>query len=230
MQRILIVEDDEILCEGLKNFLETKGYEVIGAGSIKAARKIWDNKFHLVILDINLPDGDGRRLCQEIRENSLTPVIFLTALDTEDDMVTGFQKGCDDYIAKPFSIELFYQRVKAVLRRSQVPEEKSMFQYHDMTVDFDRMEVFLKNEFVKLSATEYRLLEYLIRNQGQVLTRNQILDAIWDKDGNFVDENTLNVHIRRLRMKLEQDAKNPKYIITVFGIGYTFGESMRKEL
>lgn len=229
MQRILIVEDDETLCEGLKSYLETKGYEVTGVNGIRAVEKVWDNTFHLVILDINLPDGDGRRLCKRIRESSQTPVIFLTALDTEEDMMQGFLQGCDDYVAKPFSIELLYQRVKAILRRSQASEqEKNLFQYLDMTVDFDRMEVYMKKELVKLSATEFRLLELFIRNQGQVLTRNQILDVIWDQDGNFVDENTLNVHIRRLRMKLEQDAKNPRYIITVFGIGYTFGESVRR--
>ena len=159
------------------------------------------------------------------RKISAAPVIFLTANDTESQMIAGFQHGCDDYIAKPFSIELLYQRILAVLRRSQSAASGDVFSYLTLTVDFVKMQVQKENAPVKLSAMEYKLLELLIRNRGQVLTRDLILERLWDCDGNFVDENTLRVLIRRLRQKIETDPKNPKLIVTVFGIGYTSGES-----
>lgn len=225
MQKILIVEDDIIICGGVKVFLEGKGYEADCAYSLTEARMALMRHYHLVILDINLPDGSGMDLCREIRAKGNLPVIFLTAKDTEQDMIQGFQTGCDDYIAKPFSVELLFQRVTAVLRRSSQNSTEEIFSYRNLSVDFGKMQVFCKQEPVKLSATEYKLLELLIRNKGQVLTRDSILSKIWDCDGDYVDENTLNVHIRRLRKKIEEDARNPQYIITVFGIGYTFGES-----
>lgn len=224
MQKILIVEDDIIICGGVKIFLEGKGYQADCAYSLAEAREALAQPYHLVILDINLPDGSGIDLCREIRAKGNLPVIFLTAKDTEQDMIQGFQTGCDDYIAKPFSVELLFQRVTAVLRRSSQNNTADVFSYHNLSVDFDKMQVFCKQEPVKLSATEYKLLELLIRNKGQVLTRESILAKIWDCDEDYVDENTLNVHIRRLRKKIEEDTKNPQYIITVFGIGYTFGE------
>ncbi len=224
MQKILIVEDDIIICGGVKIFLEGKGYQADCAYSLAEAREALAQPYHLVILDINLPDGSGIDLCREIRAKGNLPVIFLTAKDTEQDMIQGFQTGCDDYIAKPFSVELLFQRVTAVLRRSSQNNTAEVFSYHNLSVDFDKMQVFCKQEPVKLSATEYKLLELLIRNKGQVLTRESILAKIWDCDEDYVDENTLNVHIRRLRKKIEEDTKNPQYIITVFGIGYTFGE------
>lgn len=225
MQRLLIVEDDRMLANGIRTFLEGRGYEVYCAYTVTEAEEALHQAYHLVILDSNLPDGNGVELCRKIRGQGDIPVIFLTANDTEEDMIQGFQAGCDDYIAKPFSVELLYQRLMAVLRRSDAGETGDVFQYRDLTVDFSKMQVFLAGEPVKLSATEYKLLELLIRNRRQVLTRNSILERIWDCDANFVDENTLNVHIRRLRQKIEKDAGNPCYIITVFGIGYTFGEN-----
>ena len=139
-------------------------------------------------------------------------------------MIEGFRAGCDDYIAKPFSVELLNQRIMAVLRRSEPNQDRELFCYEELSIDFGRMQVYIGENPVKLSNTEYKLLELLVRNQGQVMTRDSIMERIWDCDGNYVDENTLNVHIRRLRQKIERDLKNPKYIITVFGIGYTFGE------
>lgn len=224
MYKILIVEDDAIICDGIKIYLKNNGYSVDCAYSATEAKEALKSQYSLVILDINLPDGSGLDLCREIRQSGNTPVIFLTANDTDTDMVVGFWHGCDDYIAKPFSVEVLNQRIKAVLRRSRLAPEHETFLYQDLSVDFDKMQVLLKDEPIKLSATEFRLLELLIKNKGQVLTRNVILGKIWDKNENFVDENTLNVHIRRLRQKIEADPKNPRYIITVFGIGYTFGE------
>lgn len=239
LERILIVEDDVIIGGGVKFFLEKKGYEVILAESIKAAKSELQNPFNLILLDINLPDGDGFDFCREIRhtaihapsgpENSFAvsqsiPIIFLTANDTEENMIAGFKLGCDDYISKPFSVEILYHRIAAVLKRTHSEQLTDVFNYRDISVDFSRMQVSILNKPIKLSATEFKLLKLLIKNRGQVLTRNQILEKIWDCNENYVDENTLSVHIRRLRQKIESDAKSPEYIITVFGIGYTFGE------
>lgn len=224
MERILIVEDDVIMGGGVKLFLEGKGYEVTLCENLSLARAALKTPFSLLLLDINLPDGSGLDFCRKIRKKHSTPVIFLTANDTEQNMIEGFRTGCDDYIAKPFSVEILYQRIAAVLRRAQAGQPKERFVYKNLTVDFARMQTMLSECPVKLSATEYKLLELLIKNKGQVLTRRQILEKIWDCNENFVDENTLNVHIRRLRQKIENDPKNPEFIITVFGIGYTFGE------
>lgn len=223
MHRILVVEDDVIICGGLKVFLEGKGFEVTAAYTVAEARKALAHGCGLVLLDIHLPDGSGLKLCQEIRSTMDIPVIFLTANDTEQDMIEGFRIGCDDYIAKPFSVELLYQRVAAVLRRTKRASDNNYFEYQGLVVDFNKKSVSVEENLVKLSVTEYRLLELLIRNRGQVLTRRSILERVWDSEGNFVDENTLNVHITRLRQKIEKDSKNPTYILTVFGIGYTFG-------
>lgn len=224
MQKLLIVEDDVIICGGVKTFLEGKGYQVDCAGTFAEAEEAIKKPYHLVILDCNLPDGNGVALCRKIRSRGNTPVIFLTAKDTEQDMMEGFLAGCDDYVAKPFSVELLNQRIMAVLRRADAEPQSDMFYYKGLSVDFGKMQVFCDTAPVKLSATEYKLLELLILNKGQVLTRKSILEKIWDCDENFVDENTLNVHIRRLRQKIEKDAGHPQYILTVFGIGYTFGE------
>ena len=224
MQRILIVEDDVIICSGIQLYLKSKGFFADCANSVAEVKAAMKTKYSLILLDVNLPDGNGLDLCKEIRQNDIVPIIFLTANDTEEQMIAGFHNGCDDYISKPFSVELLYQRILAVLRRSQSSSDGEIFSYIDLTVDFSRMQVTKNNNPIKLSVTEYKLLELLIRNHGQVLTRSIILERIWDCDGNFIDENTLSVHIRRLRQKIETDPKKPKYIITVFGIGYTFGE------
>ncbi len=224
MQKILVVEDDVIICGGLKVYLENNGYNVDCAYSISDAESALKLQYNLIILDINLPDGNGLDLCKEVRKNKNIPVIFLTANDTEENMIAGFEHGCDDYIAKPFSVKILNQRIKAVLRRSQSAPQNNIFTYNNLYVNFEKMQVFLNNNPIKLSATEYKLLELLIKNRGQVLTRNIILEKIWDCDENYVDDNTLNVTIRRLRQKIEIDPKNPEYIVTVFGIGYTFGE------
>jgi len=222
LERILIVEDDIIIGGGVKLFLEGKGYETVLALNIMQARKELKTPFNLIILDINLPDGNGLDFCREL--HSTIPIIFLTANDTEENMIEGFEYGCDDYISKPFSVEVLYHRIAAVLRRSKNKQTKEIFIFQNLSVDFARMQVSISDHPVKLSATEYKLLELLIKNRGQVLTRNRIFEKIWDCDENYIDENTLNVHIRRLRQKIETDPKNPKFIITVFGIGYTFGE------
>lgn len=225
MYSILIVEDDLIINGGIKLYLEKQGYQAVSAYSIQEALKQLQEVFSLVLLDVNLPDGSGLDLCQRIRKTYDIPIIFLTANDTEENMIEGFQCGCDDYIAKPFSVGVLEQRIKAVLRRSSVKEVSSdTFSYKGLFVDFKRMMVTSGEAVVKLSATEFKLLKLLIKNKGQVLTRGILLEKVWDCDENYVDENTLSVHIRRLRQKLEPDPKNSQYIITIWGIGYTFGE------
>ena len=224
MFNILIVEDDVIICGGVKIFLENKGYKTDCAYSLAEAEEALSSSYSLVILDINLPDGNGLDLCSRIYKECRVPVIFLSADDTDEDMVKGFKAGCDDYIAKPFSTELLNQRIMAVLRRTGQGIKSDLFQYKDMSIDFGKMQVYINNEPVKLSVTEYRLLELLVKNMGQVLTRETIIEKIWGCDESFIDGNTLNVHIRRLRQKLEPDDKNPQYIRTVFGIGYTYGD------
>lgn len=225
MHSILIVEDDIIINGGIKVYLEKKGYETSSVYSLSEARNELQKKFSLVLLDINLPDGSGLELCKEIRRSNDIPVIFLTANDTEENMIEGFEYGCDDYISKPFSVGVLEQRIKAVLRRSNTKGGNSdLFSYKGLMADFKRMSVTIEGDPVKLSATEFKILSLLIKNKGQVLTRGILVEKIWDCDENYIDENTLSVHIRRLRQKLEPDPKNPRYIITVFGIGYTFGE------
>ncbi|MBS4817025.1 MAG: response regulator transcription factor [Clostridium sp.] len=227
MKTILIIEDDVNLCGGVKLYLEKKGYQVLCAHSLHEARRITDKgaeTIALMLLDCNLPDGDGMEFCRNWRQRQAVPVIFLTARDTEEDMIRGFRAGADDYMAKPFSVELLSERIAAVLRRSAGEEDRQMFCYRGLAVDLGKKQVFREQEPVKLSGTEYRILELLIDNRSQVMTREMLLQKIWDIDENYVDENTLNVYIRRLRRKLEKDPKNPEYIITVFGIGYTFGD------
>ncbi len=223
MAKILIVEDDELLCRGLAFALEKEGYEIVTAGSCAAGHDaLLYGGVDLALLDINLPDKSGAALCDELRKTSELPFIFITANDTDQHMVRGFQLGCDDYIPKPFSVDVLKQRVKAVLRRAVIVD-KDVFHSGDIRVDFQQMTVKKHGDPVKLTATEYRLLELLVKNKGQVLTRHLLMERLWDASGNFVDENALSVNIRRLRQKLEDDPKKPIYIITVFGIGYTWG-------
>lgn len=225
MATILIVEDDRQLNEGIAFALEKDKYNTVSAFSVSEAQAaLRSHEVHLVLLDINLPDRSGVELCSEIRQLSALPVIFLTAKDTEQDMIEGFQSGADDYIAKPFSIAVLKQRVMAVLRRSGGEDTPQLFSYKDLTIHYDKMKVYKHNCEIKLTTTEYKLLSILTQNSKQVLTRGIILEKLWDMDGLFVDENTLSVNIKRLRSKIEDDPKHPVYIKTVFGIGYTWGE------
>lgn len=226
MVRILIVEDDKLLNHGVKFALEMEGYIVVDTYNYKEGYTAFlEQNFDQVLLDINLPDKSGSKLCEEIRKNSQVPIIFITAKDTENDIIDGFKLGCDDYISKPFSIEVLKQRIIAILRRT-ASVDKQLFTYEDITIDFSKMIVKKKGIPIKLTATEYKLLELLVKNSGQVLTRGTIIERLWDADGNFVDENALSVNIRRLRQKIEDDSKNPKYIITVFSIGYTWERTL----
>ncbi len=224
MKNILIVEDDKILNKGVSFFLNKEGYNVISAYTKEEGKiAILQNQIDFMLLDVNLPDGSGLDFCKEINDKMDFPVVFFTANDTEEDMIKGFECGCDDYIAKPFSIDVLKLKINVILKRKG-GESKNIFKYKDLKIDFDSRKVYKREEEIYLTVTEYKLLELLCKNKGRAMTKEILLDKLWDNNGNYVDENTLSVNIRRLRKKIEDDFKNPEYIITLFGIGYILGE------
>ncbi|MFD0712828.1 response regulator transcription factor [Paenibacillus sp. GCM10027626] len=224
MASILIVEDDKLLNEGLAFALSREQYRTKSAFSYAGGWAALEaGNFDLVILDIQLPDRSGIELCEALRAKSAVPVIFLTANDTEQDIVAGFERGADDYITKPFSMPVLVQHVRAVLRRSGNDEPGDKWEYKELAIHHAKRKVYKRGQEVHLTANEYKLLTLLIEHRKQVLTRQLILEKLWDADGNYVDENTLSVTIKRLRSKIETDPRNCEYITTVFGIGYTWG-------
>ncbi|MDR3072103.1 MAG: response regulator transcription factor [Clostridiales Family XIII bacterium] len=225
MPVIGVVEDDINFNQALSLFLTKEGYEIISATSLQEGRSLISQNPDLLLIDIGLPDGEGFDLCAEAHNSIGIPSIFLTARDEESDMLRAFDTGCDDYVVKPFPMQVLLKRIEAVLRRnSEKPDSKNIFVYHNLNVDFLLNQVSIGGEIVRLTAKEYKLLVYLIENRGRVVTKDQILDALWDAEGNFVEANTLNVTINRLRKKIEIDPACPIYIRNVFGLGYTFGE------
>ena len=221
MSNIFLLEDDKILSKGISIALEKDEHTVTAVyGYMEALQKYQSQRYDLFLLDINLPDGSGLKLCQKIRETSETPVLFLPANDTEEDMLDGFSAGCDDYISKPFPLEVLRKKVLAVLKRTG--RGNSRIRYRDLEIDTDKCIILMKEQQVHLTATEYKLLCYLIENKGRVVTKAMLLEQLWDIDGNFVDDNTVRVNIKRLRQKLNDEKQ--EYIVTVFGMGYTFGE------
>jgi DNA-binding response OmpR family regulator len=222
MKCILIIEDDDNLSRGIAFSFEKDGYHAISANTIAQARRLFaQHPVDLIILDIGLPDGDGVTFCTEIRQASRVPIIMLTARDLETDEVSGLLAGADDYITKPFSLAILRARAQALLRRS-APDAQCFLAFGNYRLDQDKCKLFRENEEIPISTTEFRLLIYLMTNAGQVLSKEQILAALWDNGGSFVDENTLHVNISRLRSKIEDDPKKPKTIKTVHGIGYVW--------
>ena len=221
MANIFLLEDDRILSRGISIALEKDGHTVTAVyGYLEALQPYRKQKYDLFLLDINLPDGNGLDFCEKVRETSETPVLFLTAHDTEEDMLQGFSAGCDDYISKPFSIAVLRKKVLAVLRRTGTG--KHSMKYRDLELDKEKHLVLMKGQEIHLTSTEYKLLLYLMENRGRVVTKAMILERLWDMEGSFVDENTLRVNIKRLRQKLNDEKQ--EYIVTVFGMGYSFGE------
>lgn len=219
MNRILIVEDDEILGVGLRFDLEAEHYLVTLVGTAqRALDEMTKEKYHLIILDVNLPDGNGFSLCGKLKKVQDIPVIFLTACDLETDQMTGFDVGADDYITKPFSMPLFRKRVAAVLKRGEKQEKKHAYNNGHLMLQLDSLEAICGGEAVVFTPTEYKLLGLFIANAGIVLTRQVLLEKLWDNSGNFVDEHALTVNINRLRAKIETDGH--KYIKTIYGMGY----------
>lgn len=225
MIKILIVEDDAMIASGLSYALEQEGYEVKTADCVAEARQVIDREnFSMAILDITLPDGTGYELCKLIKSRMDLPILFLTACDDEVNVVMGLDMGADDYATKPFRIRELISRIKTILRRyGRRPDESNDFVIKNIRVDLKMAKVFRDGNPVELTAMEYRLLLTMINHKGQVLTRNQLLEGIWDVAGDFVNDNTLTVYIKRIREKLENDPAHPELIQTVRGMGYRFG-------
>ena len=219
MTRILLVEDDKGIVTNLTEYLTKEGYAVKNASGQKDALQFVKNeKFDLVLLDISLSDGNGFSVCKAIKSDYNIPVIFLTASGDEYSTVTGFEFGADDYIAKPFRPRELVSRIKNILRLTG--GANSVIWLDNIMVDVDKGIVSKNGKDLYLSALEYRLLLVFLGNRGIVLSRTQLLDAIWDIAGDFVNDNTLTVYIKRLREKLEEDPQNPEIIKTVRGLGY----------
>ena len=221
VMKIFLLEDDDAIGIGLTYSLENEGYTVTLAKTVVDAFKIIDkDTFSLYILDLTLPDGSGYDVCRKIKEGGDLPVIFLTAFDDEVNVVMGFDLGADDYISKPFRVKELLLRIKSVLRRYNKDSADGVFKIRDLTINTNEAKVYKNNQEIVLTAMEYRLLLILLNNRGNVLSRNQLLENIWDVDGDFVEDNTLTVYIKRLRDKIEEDPTNPVYIKTVRGLGY----------
>lgn len=222
MNRLLLVEDDENLVFGIQYTLSSEGYEVVVAGSLEEARQaLQAESIDLILLDVNLPDGSGYQLCSEIRVTSQVPIIFLTALDEEANVVAGLDLGADDYVTKPVRTRELISRIKAVLRRNNKgKQEVSLWISDNIQVRILEGTVLKNNSEITLTALEYRLLLLLISHPKQICSRSSILSHLWDLSGDFIDDNTLSVHIRRLREKVEDIPAAPQYIVTVRGIGY----------
>lgn len=226
MVKMLVVEDDKSIAAGLAYALGGEGYEVTVCSNKQEALEATREKvFALYLLDLTLPDGSGYDICRAVKARGDVPVIFLTACDDEVNVVMGLDMGADDYMTKPFRIRELLSRIKSVLRRYHVIEDSAgWYQVEGIRVDTKVAKVYKDGEEVLLTALEYRLLLTFLNHQGQVLSRRQLLDGIWDVAGNFVNDNTLTVYIKRLREKLEQDSQNPLIIQTVRGLGYRMGE------
>lgn len=219
MTKILLVEDDKSIVSNLTEFLKSEGYSVKNASGQTGALKLIENeKFDLVLLDISLSDGNGFAVCRAIKADYHIPVIFLTASGDEYSTVTGFELGADDYIAKPFRPRELVTRIKNILRLTG--GAGSVIRLGDVTVDTVKGTASKQGKDLYLSALEYRLLLVFINNRGAILPRTKLLESIWDIAGEFVNDNTLTVYIKRLREKIEDDPQNPNIIKTVRGIGY----------
>ena len=220
MREILLVEDNEIIVKGLKYLLEQEKFDIkIAKNIVEAKTMIKKQKFDLYLLDITLPDGDGYEICQYVKKQKDVPVIFLTAKDEELNVVQCLDMGADDYIIKPFRNRELISRIKSVLRRYYHDEiNENQIKCRDVIIDSNKAVVYKAGKEIVYTSLEYKILYMLISNKNILVTREQILDKIWDVAGNFVNDNTLTVYIKRIRNKL--DDKEGKFIQTVRGIGY----------
>lgn len=218
---IFLLEDDDAIGIGLTYSLENEGYKVTLAKTVSDALNIINREnFSLYILDLTLPDGSGYDVCKRIKEKGDLPVIFLTAFDDEVNVVMGFDLGADDYILKPFRVKELLLRIKSVLRRYNKETADSTVKIKDLIINTNEAKVYKNGREIILTAMEYKLLLILLNNRGSVLSRGQLLENIWDIEGDFVEDNTLTVYIKRLRDKIEEDPALPVYIKTVRGLGY----------
>lgn len=222
MKWILLVEDDLSLINGLSFAVKKQGYTLDVAHTKDEADRLWENgAYDLVILDVSLPDGSGFDICKRIRQASKVPIMFLTAMDEETDIIMGLDIGGDDYITKPFKLAVFMSRINALLRRSDnFNQADTELNSNGIRVQLLKGEVYKNNVQVELTAREYKLLCLFMENPDEVLSPEQILNRLWDCDENYIDNNSLTVYIRRLRTKIEDDPGNPKRIVTVRRMGY----------
>ena len=219
MTKILLVEDDGQIASYLGELLRAEGFDTQIAGSKKEASEcLLIQAFDLVLLDVSLPDGNGFSICAEIKKEYEIPVIFLTASGDEYSVVAGLDMGADDYIAKPFRPRELISRIRSVLRRCK--KEQRILSCGDLRVNVSSATVTKGEKELFLSALEYRLLLILLQNKGQILTRNQLLEEIWDASGEYVNDNTLSVYMKRLREKIEENPQSPRLLHTIRGIGY----------
>jgi DNA-binding response OmpR family regulator len=225
--RILLVDDEQSIQTLLSYPLRKDGYHVTSAQDGREALQRFDEaRFDLVILDLMLPKLDGVEVCRQLRSRSQVPIIMLTAKGSETDKVAGLEVGADDYITKPFSMREFRSRVKAALRRSRMagePQEEETIDHGDLVIDFGRRMVTLRDAEIQVTYVEFEILGALARSPGRVLSRETLLEHVWG-DSEYRDPRTVDVHIRHLREKLEQDPKDPEFLFTVRGVGYRFRE------
>ena len=228
MNKICCVEDDSAFLTALQDTLSQEGYQVMTAMTkTQGLELIQQESFDLVLLDVTLPDGSGYEICKRMREDSRLkeiPVIFLTACDDEVNIVMGLDLGADDYITKPFRVRELISRMNSVLRRAGKKQAETTINYQDLSINTIAARVFKNNQEVFLTGMEYRLLLILATHRNQVMTRDQLFEAIWDLGGEYVNDNTLTVYIKRLREKLEDDPAHPQLIRTIRGLGYKLGE------
>ena len=221
MTTILVVEDEEAYRKPLEYSLKREGYEVIGVeDGDRALSAVKSNRIDLILLDLMLPGIPGTEVCRQVRENFDTPIIMVTAKDDVVDVVIGLELGADDYVTKPYRFRELLARITAVLRCTQeLPEIGNVLEVGPVTMDVDRHEVRVHGELKELPLREFELLEYFLRNPERVLTRGQVMDRVWGENW-FGDPKTLDVHVKRLRSKIEDDPHSPKIIVTVRGLGY----------
>lgn len=226
MNTILLVEDNDAIVMGLEYLLTGEHFGFYSAGDKKSAREILKNKvIDLVLLDVSLPDGDGFDLCKEIKRDDLAPVIFLTAKDEEHNVVKGFDLGADDYVVKPFRNRELVSRIKNVLRRSGKEQKDLLF--HGIRLDVEAGKAYQGQEEIKLTRLEFKIMLLLFSNPNKLFSRDEMLGSVWDIDGNFVNDNTLSVTMKRLRLKIGD--KEGKVIETVRGMGYRLGKELEND-
>ena len=222
MNKILLLEDDLSLINGMSFAFQKAGYEVDTARTIREAEDKWaDGKYDLLILDVSLPDGSGFEICKKVRMTSKVPIIFLTATDEEIDIIMGLDMGADDYITKPFKLGVLMSRINALLRRAQdFSATDTELQSNGIKVFLLQAQVYKNGRLLELTAAEYKLLCLFMQNPNVILSKEHILEKLWDSENNFVDDNTLTVYVRRLRMKVEDNPSDPRMLVTVRRMGY----------
>ena len=222
MSKLLLVEDDQSIVSSLSDYLGNEGFKIEnGPGQKEAIEKLDSDQYDIALVDIQLSNGNGFSVCSAIKERGTMPVIFLTASDDEYSVVAGLDMGADDYISKPFRPRELLSRINSVLRRTK--NTQNIISYLDLVVDTNQATVSKNGKEILLSAMEYKLLLVFLRNKGIVLSRRRLLELLWDTTGEFINDNTLTVYMKRLRDKIETNPQEPEIIITVRGLGYKVG-------